>query len=232
MHGLRDKLRPRRVRKTQNISVKETFLPCPVLASWENTGRQVFFFFFTFVAAFHCTTYSKLFFQQPANVRGRKKKDCNSFRNKSQKAFRYWSGIQSSNIINSKKKKYVLKHEQSKDVSCLSKQIVRHICVLHRNRFIENLKWNVCFHHLPNNVLWGFVLSTEQLHQKLFNSGKSGSSFLSPVYQLLGIPGKLYNPQLSLACHHLIITIANICNKNQLICKPLFYMLSSIPEMV
>lgn len=131
-----------------------------------------------------------------------------------------------------KKKKYVLKHEQSKDVSCLSKQIVRHICVLHRNRFIENLKWNVCFHHLPNNVLWGFVLSTEQLHRKLFNSGKSGSSFLSSVYQLLGIPGKLYNPQLSLACHHLIITIANICNKNQLICKPLFYMLSSIPEVV
>lgn len=130
------------------------------------------------------------------------------------------------------KKKYVLKHEQSKDVSCLSKQIVRHICVLHRNRFIENLKWNVCFHHLPNNVLWGFVLSTEQLHRKLFNSGKSGSSFLSSVYQLLGIPGKLYNPQLSLACHHLIITIANICNKNQLICKPLFYMLSSIPEVV
>lgn len=131
-----------------------------------------------------------------------------------------------------KKKKYVLKPEQSKDVSCLSKQIVRHICVLHRNRFIENLKWNVCFHHLPNNVLWGFVLSTEQLRRKLFNSGKSGSSFLSSVYQLLGIPGKLYNPQLSLACHHLIITIANICNKNQLICKPLFYMLSSIPEVV
>lgn len=198
----------------------------------------VFFFFFYF-----CCSFSLLFIRTAQHTPNssfnnllmlgeEKKKDCNSFRNKSQKAFCYWSGIQSSNIINSKKKKYVLRPEQSKDVSCLSKQIVRHICVLHRNRFIENLKWNVCFHHLPNNVLWGFVLSTEQLHRKLFNSGKSGSSFLSSVYQLLGIPGKLYNPQLSLACHHLIITIANICNKNQLICKPLFYMLSSIPEMV
>lgn len=110
MHRLRDKLRPRRVRKTQNISVKETFLPCPVLASWEDTGRQLFFFFLLLLQLFtaiykDCTTYSKLFFQQPANVRGRKK---NSFRNKSQKAFRYWSGIQSSNIINSKKKSMCL----------------------------------------------------------------------------------------------------------------------------
>lgn len=126
----------------------------------------------------------------------------------------------------------MLKPEQYKDVSCLSKQIVRHVCVLHRNRFIENLKWNVCFHHLPNNIPWGFVLSTEQLHQKLFNSGKSDSSFFTSVYSLLRIPGKLYNPQLSLAHHCLITTMANICNKNQLICKPLFYMLSSVPVMV
>lgn len=111
MHRLRDKLRPRRVRKTQNISVKETFLPCPVLASWEDTGRQLFFFFFYF-----CCSFSLLFIRTAQHtpnssfnnllMLGEEKK--NSFRNKSQKAFRYWSGIQSSNIINNKKKSMCL----------------------------------------------------------------------------------------------------------------------------
>lgn len=36
----------------------------------------------------------------------------------------------------------MLKHERSKDVIVLSKQIVEDISVLHENRFIENLKWH------------------------------------------------------------------------------------------